>query len=361
MPVCRSVWRTGWRWASEEIGNVRLPIGDLKLEAHPQNQSAIGDRQSPIRSVLVIKPSSLGDVVHTLPAVARLKRAFPMAHLSWLVNPEWAPLLEGNPYVDEVIHFPRRELSGLRGILRAYPWARALNRRTQAELVLDFQGLLRSALIAWNCRAANGRVVGLSDAREGARFFYDEAAEMQGVAHAVDRYLALVRHLGIDTDAALEWPLPAGDPVEGISGGYVLLHPFSRGSGKSLTPAQVAEFCETLAPRRVVIAGRSSEALPPIANAVNLLNETSLAQLIWLIRHSDFVVSVDSGPMHIAAAITSRLLSIHTWSDPRLVGPYRGEAWVWKDSALYQVRASGDHQPAADVHAIAEWVKRAVS
>ena len=76
------------------------------------------------REVLVIKPSSLGDVVHTLPAVALLKRQFPEARLRWLVNPEWAPLLEGNPYIDEVVLFPRSEFRGIGALTRFLPWAR---------------------------------------------------------------------------------------------------------------------------------------------------------------------------------------------------------------------------------------------
>jgi ADP-heptose:LPS heptosyltransferase len=67
---------------------------------------------------------------------------------------------------------------------------------------------------------------------------------------------------------------------------------------------------------------------------VNLLNQTTLLQLIWLIRAARFVISVDSGPMHIAAAVTSQLISIHTWSDPRRVGPYNAEAWIWKNGEL---------------------------
>ena len=120
---------------------------------------------SPAREILIVKPSSLGDIVHTLPTVAAIKRHWPCAHLRWMVNPEWAPLLEGNPHVDEVVLFPRRDFRGLRGAMRIAPWARALRERVNADLVLDFQGLLRSALISKLCRADGGRIVGLSDAR----------------------------------------------------------------------------------------------------------------------------------------------------------------------------------------------------
>ncbi len=316
--------------------------------------------QSP-RNIFVIKPSSLGDVVHTLPAVALVKRHWPTARLSWLINPEWAPLLEGNLHIDEVVLFPRRELRGASGLLRIVPWARGLRGRVRADLVLDFQGLLRSALIAKLCCAEGGRIVGLSDAREGARLFYDQAAPVGDIDHAVARYLALVATLGIDVTRPPEWPLPPGSAPEGFneSEPFVLLHPFSRGAGKSLTPEDVAVFCQEIAPRRVVLAGRTDQQVSGLENVTDLLNRTTIPELIWLIRRAAFVASVDSGPMHIAAALTPRLLSIHTWSDPRKVGPYQPEAWVWKDSALYQMKdlaSSNQHRPAATIAEVARHV-----
>lgn len=72
------------------------------------------------------------------------------------------------------------------------------------------------------------------------------------------------------------------------------------------------------------------------------MNQTDLLQLIWLLRGASFIISVDSGPMHIAAAITPDLLSIHTWTDPRRVGPYNPDAWIWKNQRIEQVRAIAD-------------------
>jgi heptosyltransferase-1 len=324
------------------------------------DQSAIASRHSEVSSFLIIKPSSLGDVVHTLPAVALLKRRFPESPIRWLINPEWAPLLDGNPHVNEVIPFPRRAFRGLSGVLRIAPWARSLRATTKVDCVLDFQGLLRSALIARLCRARGGKIIGLSDAREGARYFYDRVVDVGGIAHAVDRYLALVAPLGIDTAQPAEWPLPSGEPVAEVPDGpFILFHPFSRGAGKSLSPEEVQTFCSALAPLRVVIAGRSEANLLPLGNALDLLNRTTLSQLISLIRRAAFVVSVDSGPMHIAAALTERLVSIHTWSDPAKVGPYQPNAWIWKDRALAQMRDlqnGSKHLPCADIPALAAFV-----
>ncbi len=323
-------------------------------------KSAIRNPQSAIDSILVIKPSSLGDVVHTLPAVAMLKRHWPASRLAWLINPEWAPLLEGNPHVDEVVIFPRGQFRGLGSWMKIPAWARTMAER-KADLVVDFQGLLRSALIARLCRG--GEIAGLSDAREGARFFYDRIAPVGGVRHAVDRYLRLATELGAPQPAQLEWPLPAGASPRDFdaSAPFILLHPFSRGAGKSLTAAHVIDCCAALAPHRVVIVGRTDAPLSQIPNAIDLLNRTSLAELLWLIRRARFVVSVDSGPMHIAAALTPNLLAIHTWSDPAKVGPYNTDAWVWNGRALFRVRdldVADRHLPCSD---IAEAVRKAVA
>ena len=311
-----------------------------------------------------MKPSSLGDVVHTLPSAAILRRAFPAAHIRWVINTEWMPLLQGNPDVDEVVEFPRRELGGAAGLFRTARWARAVRDRVRPDVILDYQGLLRSALISRLCRRADARLFGLSDAREGSRLFYDRVIDTSGAVHAVERYLALTRAVTGDAEKGepLTWHLPAGEMPVGFDASepYVVFHPFSRGAGKSLTPEQVSEFSRVLAPHRVVVVGRTSEPLPEISNAFDLLNRTTLLELIWLIRHARFTVSVDSGPMHIAAALSERLVSIHTWSDPAKVGPYRLNAWVWKDGKLFMQQdrdnSSGSRE-VSDVPALAEFVK----
>lgn len=300
-------------------------------------QSAISNPQSAIRSLLIIKPSSLGDVVHTLPSVALLRAAYPNARITWVINPEWAPLLRGNNCVTHIHIFPRGELGGLGMATRLLPWMRQTG-RLQPDVALDFQGLLRSALIG---RTSHPRAFyGMDDAREGARRFYDHIAPVDRNAHAVERYLSLVESFGVPITRPLRFPLPTGDPILRFDDDepFVLLHPFARGSRKSLSDLAVEEFCRALAPYRVVLAGRAKRELPVADNCVNLLNHTSLLQLVWLLRHARFTVSVDSGPMHIAAALSDRLISIHTWSDPRKVGPYNENAWVWQNGDLTRVR-----------------------
>ena len=289
------------------------------------------------RSILIIKPSSLGDVVHALPAVARVRRRWPEAKIHWLVNPEWAPILAGNPDIDEVIEFPREDFRGIAGWARLPRWIRELRERVRPDLTLDFQGLLRSALVARFACAVGGESWGTSDSRECARFFHKHIVRVPPRSeplHAVHRYLALVAALGCDIAEPLEWRLPAGTQPANCPDDFILLHPFSRGEGKSLTTDETEALCHALSPLPIVIAGKSDAALPSLPNTTNLLNRTSLPELCWMLRRAKFTVSVDSGPMHIAAALSPRLLSIHTWSDPRKVGPFSPNAWVWKDSKM---------------------------
>ena len=300
-------------------------------------------------SILVLKPSSFGDIVHTLPAVARLKACWPASRITWLVNPEWAPLVHGSPVVDQVLIFPRKEFRGWDGLLRFRRWLRAGVAGLRPDLALDFQGLLRTAFIGRATRPAE--FAGMSDAREGARWFYDRVVPVPAdTPHSVERYLALSERMAATagctpsewSKGSLPFPLPDGEPPpssRSLESGYVLLHPFARGADKSLTSAQAQTICAALSPRQVVVIGQTSAPavqLPP--NGLNLLNQTSIPHLIWLVRRAAFVISVDSGPAHLAAALHKKMVAVHTWSDPRRVGPYLPEAWVLKNGELLQVR-----------------------
>lgn len=308
-------------------------------------------------SILILKPSSLGDVVHTLPAVSAIKRHWPRSSIRWLVNPEWSPLLVGNPFIDEVSLFPRPSFRGPMGGLRLIAWARQFAKTASADLVLDFQCLLRSAFIGRLCKRSH--FFGLSDAREGASLFYDATARVSKSQHAVDRYLALVRALNVPVPEALEWPLPSATAPVGfdLDSPFIAIHPFSRGKDKSLSLSDLQLLCQALAPRRIVLLGRSEVTPAPMAHVENWLNRTSVPELTSILTRAQWTVSVDSGPMHIAAALSERVLALHTWSDPAKVGPYPAGAWVWKNGLIYQRGTVEKTSPAPDVIAVAKWLR----
>lgn len=274
--------------------------------------------------------------MHTLPAVALVRDAHPEAEITWVINPEFAPLLRGSPDVNHIHIFPRGEFRGLGAPGSLMPWLK-ITKKLQPDLALDFQGLLRSALIA---RVSGAKqIYGMSDAREGARWFYHRAAKVNRRDHAVERYLKLAECAGATIGDQLRCPFPTGDKLPRFDEypPFILLHPFARGDGKSLSNAVIEELCHAFKPTRVVVVGQSDRKIDIAENCVELTNQTSLLQLIRLIRVARFIISVDSGPMHIAAAVTDRLLSIHTWTDPRRVGPYNPDAWVWKNAKLLRV------------------------
>jgi heptosyltransferase-1 len=302
--------------------------------------------------------------VHTLPSVALIRDAHPYAEITWVINPEFAPLLRGNPTVDHIHIFPRGEFRGLGAPRSLIPWLRKTS-GIRPDLALDFQGLLRSALIAKISGAKE--IYGMSDAREGSRLFYHRVAKVNHRAHAIERYLKLAECAGAKVGEPLRYPLPTGDALPRFDeySPFILLHPFARGHGKSLSNEAIEEFCRAFAPTRVIIAGQSKRKIELTENCIELTNQTSLLQLIRLIRVACFVISVDSGPMHIAAAFSDRLLSIHTWTNPSRVGPYNSKALIWKNGKIFRVaeletanfRRHGRRFKPKDVSAVAEFIR----
>ena len=316
------------------------------------------------KSILIIRPGSLGDIIHTLPAIALLRKAHPHAEITWVINAELAPLLRGNPDVNHVHYVPRGQLGGLGAPKSLLPWLKK-TREIRPDLALDFQGLRRSALMAKMSGAKE--VCGMSNALAGATWLYDRVARVNRRSHPVERSLRLAECAGATVGEPLRCSVPSGDPLPRFDAHppFVLLHPFARGQDKSLSNAVIDEFCRSLTPTRVVVVGQSHRRINTPENCVDLTRQTSLLQLVWLIRVARFVVSVESGPMHIAAALTGNLLSIHTWTDPHRIGPYNPDAWVWKHGQLARVaeletvkfRKYGRHFRRKDVASIVELIR----
>lgn len=289
--------------------------------------------------ILLIKPSSFGDVIHALPVVSALHRHWPEAELRWLIHPAWRSLVEGHPGVSETILFPRDKFRGPSGWLRSAAWARLL-RDWKPDLAIDLQGLMRSALFARISGAS--RIIGLSDAREGSRLLYQETARVNRHDHAVNRYLSVLDYLGIPQPEKLEFELPQGKIPAGFDAStpYVVLHPYARGEGKSFGSSLVHAFARGSGNRRVVIVGRGQAPVGLPGNVEDWSNRTDLPELIGLLRGSSFSVSSDSGPMHLATALNpSKTLAIHLWSDPLKVGPCSPESLVWKQGRIARVGA----------------------
>ena len=262
--------------------------------------------------ILIIKPSSLGDVVHALPTVNLIRKKFPEAHISWLINDSLASLLKDCPIINERIEFCRGDYAKFPALLFRL-W------RGHFDLVVDLQGLLRSGLMTWGTRAP--RRIGLSDAREGARLFYNEVVEVPR-AHAVDRCLCAARHLGCDA-GPIEFPLGISPQIK--SEGLIAVNPSARWKTKLWGDEKFADLVRQLPGRRVVLTG--SVADRPRCELIaqgcrNLAGGTSLLDLAELYSRCAVVITNDSGPMHIAAAVGTPVVAIFGPTDPALTGPY---------------------------------------
>ena len=295
--------------------------------------------------ILLIKPSSMGDVIHALPVVSAIHRHYPDTEIRWLLQPAWRMLVEGNPAISETVLFPRDKFHGPSGWLRAISWLRILG-DWKPDMTIDLQGLLRSALFARISGAP--RVIGLSDAREGSTLLHGERVKVNRHDHAVTRYLGVLDHLGIPQPQAPEFALPESHLPAGFdtTSPYVVLHPYARGNGKSLDEGMIRAFIRGVTAQseyRVIIVGRGKPITDFPQNVEDWSNRTDLLELIGILRASSFTVSSDSGPMHLAVALnSSKTLAIHLWSDPLKVGPFFGSSFVWKNGKTSPVSGLDD-------------------
>jgi lipopolysaccharide heptosyltransferase I len=277
----------------------------------------------PVRRLLVVKMSSLGDLFHALPAVRCLKRGLG-ASVDWVAHDIYADLVGRFEDVDRAIAYPRSAF--LRG-------ARAMLRELRAErydLVVDLQGLLKSAMVARLARG--GRRIGPSFHREGAGLAYDEVAGRRDRnRHAVEENLDVVRHLGLPR---LEPAFPVRFPrsVPDAPRPRVALLPCSRRPEKNWTVAGFAAVGRGLreragatlfvmgAPPDAAVCAELAAAMG--GGAVNLCGRTGLVELGSLLQEMDLAVTVDSGPMHMAAAVGVPVVAVFGPTDPVRTGPY---------------------------------------
>jgi len=262
--------------------------------------------------ILILKPSSLGDVIHALPTVHQIRQRYPQAHLAWLVNTAFISLLKHCPIIDEIIPFPRHEYRRLPGLIRRL-------RRGRYDVVVDLQGLLRSGLLA--ALAGAPRRIGLSDARECAGFFHNEIIAVPRI-HAVDRYLRAAVHLG-GAAGPVEFPLGLAPGKQ--SEGYLAIHASARWPTKLWGDDKFAELIRQLPQERIILTGSAAEAerIGRLAQgARNLAGQTDLFELAEWYQRCAVVVTNDSGPMHLAAAVGTPVVAIFGPTDPALTGPY---------------------------------------
>ncbi|MBN2590829.1 MAG: lipopolysaccharide heptosyltransferase II [Sedimentisphaerales bacterium] len=301
-----------------------------------------------------MKPSALGDIVLALPALASLRKSFPNAKISWLVKPEFASLLENHPYLDEIIIFDRKHLSKALSNTKAFGSLHSLIaqlRQEKFDAIFDFQGLFRTAFMSW--LSGSKKRYGIANAREMAHLFYTDKIEHNlDCIHLVDLYLKMVQAAGAKNEKA-EFVIPSNqtdvDSVKKLlknhniePNKYIVFIPGSAQESKCWPAERFAQLADKFSAQYnypIIAIGSKSEKskaqeIITLAKTeiINLAGQTSLKELVELLRMAKLVVSNDTGPGHIASALGMPLVIMYSWSNPARIAPYgRDECMVARD------------------------------
>ncbi len=297
------------------------------------------------KNILIIKPSALGDIVHAMPVLPLLRRSLPHARITWLVRKEFAPLLEYTEGLDSLLLFDRRLLGGWFYKPKAFTalrdFARQL-RQSRFDLVLDLQGLLRTALFArmTGCKTR----IGMANAREFATLFYTHTvAPPPESMHVLDTYFAILQEIGVEqtfSECPLNVPPAASESItQKLSqtpirnGNYLVLIPSSAHANKCWPAERFAKVADQLhqqyglsavaigtAKDKPIIAEIQRHCQIPITD---LSGQTNVTELVALLQKAAVAVSNDTGPGHIADALGRPTVIIFGHTNPMRVGSYQ--------------------------------------
>ena len=288
--------------------------------------------------ILILKPSSLGDVIQALPVLRLLKLHFRDAEIFWWIDSALAPLLEGDPDLAGVVRFERKRWGKPQNwpeMLGSILWLRGQN----FDLVIDLQCLARSGAFAWLARGKF--LVGLDEIREGARGLYDVAVPRKSFhTHAVDWYLAVLPQLGVPVHENFNWlaerpEISACVKLKRKTDGaqWIAIQPGARWDNKRWSVEKFSQLVSLSAKKfpelRFAILGGAEdkplgEAISRIqsSRSLNLCGEISLPEMVEWIRLCDLMITNDTGPMHVAAALGKPLVALFGPTEPTRTGPY---------------------------------------
>jgi len=301
---------------------------------------------SNVNSILIVKPSSLGDIINAFPAAWLIRKYMPEASIDWLVNDQLADVLEYLPFVRKVIPFPRRALGKPSLFLGSFIELMRKLRENNYDMVIDMQGLLRSAFFSKVTR--HSEITGFENPKEKlAKLFYRRTVSPgKEHVHAVDKNIKLVSDsLGVKFEVVTEKlpviekfvsPLSGKLAAAGISekDTCVGIAPGARWKSKTWPPSFFAEIIKNMSLKnhelKFIITGSPSDMaaaseiirLCPDAKVFSFAGSTKIGELIELIRRCSILITNDSGPMHIAAILGKPAFAFFGPTDPDKTGPY---------------------------------------
>ncbi len=301
--------------------------------------------------ILIIKQSSLGDIVHTLPLVHGLKRKYPGCTIGWVVQKGFASLLKRDEAIDKlyIIDIPStsepgagwlvwgksffalvRAVLSLRGKFHSFPY----------DLVLDLHASFRSGLLAM--LNPGGVRVGFPDAREGNRFFQQDFVSLNGATHALEKNLSFARYFGLEVEQDDFFITVAENDRQkvtnflneyGLGGGQKIVYanPCARWQSKAWLPGRWASLADRLAEQGTVMVFCGSRfdieyiktiTRQMLSEPVVAAGKLSLPESVALLKLSGAYIGLDSGPMHMAAMSGTPVVALFGPTHPDRVGPY---------------------------------------
>lgn len=289
--------------------------------------------------------SSLGDILHTLPFAAALRQRYPKAKITWLVHPQFAGFVPDAPTVDEVLYFDKVKFNklGFGGKIAYFKEMRALLHSKHFDLVIDMQGLFKSAVLAAISGCDNR--IGYAEMREGSGLISKAISGSHRKDHVIERYLDVARYLGAKVEGLddVRFPMPdltkETEAVKAkltekgyIGGAYVVMVPGARWETKVWPVEHYAALAKMIAAegKYIVLAGGPDDAAKGAAikqqaaveQVIDLTGQTSLRELAALIKDCAVYISADTGPLHFAAALKKPLVAMYGPTLADRTGPY---------------------------------------
>lgn len=293
-------------------------------------------------NILIVKLSAIGDVIHALPVAHAIKQCNPDARITWVVEKAAYDLLTNNPNIDNLILFEKARYKSLGGLIANVPAFGRQLKSYRFDLVLDLQGLFKSAAISWLSGAKER--LGYCDMRELSHLVSSPVCGDHHKGHVVERYLDVIRSFGCSVNQVA---FPIGITAEEqqqtesiaskagikLDHHFVALAPGTNWTTKCWPTANYAELADSLYDNGIipVIVGGPGDAnlaaeitsctrIPPI----NLVGRTNLKQLAYLIKQAKVFIGGDTGPMHLAVAVGTPVITFFGPTDPARNGPYQG-------------------------------------